>query len=72
MNLRNLLRMNYVTIILQTLVLVFWVFFVFPILIGFGGYPFDIADPFWAGLAFGTGLMMSVITFKLVKYRKGY
>lgn len=72
MDLKNLLKMDYMTVALQTVVLVVWVIFVFPILVGMAGYPFDILDPLMAGTAFFTGLMVSVVTFKLVKYRKGY
>lgn len=71
-SLRDLFQMNYMTIALQTAILVVWVFFLFPAVIGFAGFSFNLADPVMAGAAFFTGLMISVMTFSLMKYRKGY
>lgn len=72
MDVRKLFEMNYITLIMQTVVLVFWVFFAFPTIVGFAGMAFNFADPVMAGLAFFTGLMISVMVFKIMKYREGY
>lgn len=71
MSLRNLLRMNYMTVMLMTIVLVIWVFVFFPWVFGLAGIAFNMADPYHFGFAMFSGLMFNVIVFKIMNYRKG-
>jgi hypothetical protein len=71
-DLKSLFKTNYMVLALQTLVLMFWMFFVFPQITGFFGVAFNSVDPIHMGLMIFSGLLVSIATFKLLKYREGY
>lgn len=70
MNFKNLFKMDYMTLLIQTIVLVIWLFVFYPMIIGFAGYVFTVNDPVQMGLALFSGLIVSIVTFKILRYRR--
>ena len=70
MNFGNLFKQDYMTVFLQTVVLLIWLLMLFPMLIGYFGYGFNTTDPIILFAAVFSGLIVSGMTFKLLKYRR--
>jgi hypothetical protein len=70
-NFRGLFRQNYMLMIFNTVMLVIWILFLFPMIAVEFGYTIDLADPFGLGVASLSGLFFSGIIYKLLKPKLG-
>jgi hypothetical protein len=70
-NVRGLLRQNYMLMVFNTLILVFWVFFLYPMIGDALGYPLILSDPMGFAFAAFSGLFFAGVTYKLLKLRLG-